>query len=65
MLNPFSRKLMQAGTFFCNGCKIKFQLIRISTPKYPKYYPYCGKDSIQAQRNFWITGFTELNIAFH
>jgi rRNA maturation endonuclease Nob1 len=36
-----------AATFSCNGCKIKFQVIGISTKNQPKYCPYCGVDSIE------------------
>jgi rRNA maturation endonuclease Nob1 len=38
---------MTAATFSCNGCKIKFQVIGISTKNEPKYCPYCGGNSIE------------------
>jgi rRNA maturation endonuclease Nob1 len=38
---------MRVGTFYCNGCKLKFQLIGISTVKNPKYCPFCGKNTIE------------------
>jgi hypothetical protein len=38
---------MNAGTFSCKNCKIKFQLIGISTRTYPMYCPYCGTGSIE------------------
>ena len=37
---------MQAATFCCNVCKIKFQLIGISAAKNPEHCPYCEKGSI-------------------
>ncbi len=37
---------MKAGTFSCKQCKIKFQLIGLSTSKNANYCPYCGNDSI-------------------
>jgi hypothetical protein len=46
--------IMRAGTFSCNRCKIKFQLIGISTVKNPRYCAYCGNDSIE--RNNIIFG---------
>jgi Zn finger protein HypA/HybF involved in hydrogenase expression len=36
---------MIAATLLCKNCKIKFQLIGISA--YPKYCPYCGKESVE------------------
>ena len=39
--------MMQAATFSCNSCKIKFQLIGISANKSPNYCPYCGKKFIE------------------
>ena len=44
--------IMQAATFCCNICKIKFQLIEISTEKNPRHCPYCGIGPIL--RNFCI-----------
>jgi predicted Zn-ribbon and HTH transcriptional regulator len=41
---------MIAATFLCKNCKIKFQLIGISTRTYPKYCPYCGKESIEPDK---------------
>ena len=38
---------MIATTFLCKNCKIKFQLIGITTRTYPNYCPYCGKESIE------------------
>ncbi len=38
---------MRVGTFSCNRCKIKFQLIGISTVINPRYCAYCGNDSIE------------------
>ena len=37
---------MKVGTFSCKQCKIKFQLIGLSTSVDPNYCPYCGNDSI-------------------
>ena len=34
-------------TFSCTRCKIKFQLIGISTKASPNYYPYCGNSTIE------------------
>ena len=38
---------MIATTFLYNNCKIKFQLIGITTRMYPNYCPYRGKESIE------------------
>jgi predicted Zn-ribbon and HTH transcriptional regulator len=38
---------MIAATLLCKNCKIKFQLIGISTRMYPMYCPYCGKESLE------------------
>jgi hypothetical protein len=38
---------MKIGTFSCNACEIKFQLIGISTKNSPIYCPYCGKDTLE------------------
>ena len=39
-------QIMKVGTFSCKQCKIKFQLIGLSTTNNPIYCPYCGNDSI-------------------
>jgi DNA-directed RNA polymerase subunit RPC12/RpoP len=38
---------MMAATFACNTCKMKFQVIGISTRDDARYCPYCGGGSIQ------------------
>jgi len=38
--------IMKVGTFSCKQCKIKFQLIGLSTTDNPSYCPYCGNDSV-------------------
>ena len=37
---------MKVGTFSCKQCKIKFQLIGLSTSVNPNYCPYFGNASI-------------------
>lgn len=37
---------MRVGTFSCKKCKIKFQLIGLSTTDNPDYCPYCGNGGI-------------------
>jgi len=58
---PICFGIMNAITFSCNHCKIKFQVINISTKSRPRYCPYCGDLEIQPTNiilcwniwNFW------------
>jgi len=44
---------MRVGTFSCKQCKIKFQLIGLSTRNNPSYCQYCGNESVDKVNIIW------------